>query len=75
MAKKNWFSKPLARQWDIYLKNYKHYHETVEQFFQRMLHKLNNPFQEWQNNQLNTFVWSLWYSDATKKTITSIFCR
>ena len=30
MAKKIWFSKPLARQWDIYLKNYKHYHENVE---------------------------------------------
>ena len=69
MAKKIWFSKPLARQWDIYLKNYKHYHDNVEQFFQRMLQKLNNPFQGWQKNQLNTFVWSLWYSDATKKML------
>lgn len=69
MAKKIWFSKPLARQWDIYLKNYKHYHENVERFFQRMLQKLNDPSQGWQNNQLNTFVWSLWYSDATKKML------
>ena len=34
-----------------------------------MLQKLNDPFQGWQNNQLNTFVWSLWYSDATKKML------
>lgn len=69
MAKKIWFSKPLARQWDIYLKNYQKYHENSDVFFQRMLQKTTNPFQGWQNNQLNTFVWSLWYSDATKKLI------
>jgi hypothetical protein len=70
MGKKIWYSKPLARQWDLYLKSYKHHKETIEQFFQKMLKQSSsNPFQSWQNSQLNTFVWSLWYSDASKKLL------
>lgn len=68
MAKKIWYSKPLTRQWDLYLKNYKYRKDTVEQFFQRMLNQ-PNPFLSWQNGQLNSFIWSLWYSDATKKLL------
>lgn len=69
MAKKIWYSKPLARQWDIYLENYKYYKETPEGFFHRMLGKSNNPLQGWQNSQLNTFAWTLWFFDANKKLL------
>lgn len=68
MAKKIWYSKPLAHQWEIYTKYYNQNKETNEQFVQRVLlsSSTNHPF-SWSKNQLNTFLWSLWYSDATKK--------
>lgn len=68
MAKSIWYSKPLARQWDIYLKNYARYKESPEIFFNRMIQKFGyNPFAPWQKSQLNIYLWDLWYSDATKK--------
>lgn len=69
MSKKIWYSKPLAKQWELYLKNYKCNQDSIEQFFKRMLQTSNNPFNDYKNNQLNSFVWSLWYSDATKKLL------
>lgn len=68
MSKKIWYSKPLARQWEIYLENYKHNKDSINRFFQKMLQSSNNTFQ-YKKNQLNTFIWSLWYSDATKKLL------
>lgn len=70
MSKKIWYSKPLAHQWDIYSKNYNQNKETKEQFVQRILlnYSASTSF-SWTKNQLNTFIWSLWYSDATKKLL------
>lgn len=68
MGKKPWFSKPLAYQWDSYLDSYKKRKESIEEYFYRKINEGNiNPFQSWQNRQLGTFIWSLWYSDASKK--------
>jgi len=67
MGKKPWYSKPLSMQWDLYLENYRHRKETVEQFFNRKI--LTNPVQSWKKQQLKTFIWSLWYSDASKKML------
>jgi len=68
MGKKPWYSKPLSMQWESYLKSYKHHKESIEQFINRKTQEMiTNPFQSWQNRQLNSFVWNLWYSDASKK--------
>ena len=70
MGKKPWYSKPLSTQWDLYLENYKHHKETIEQFLNRKTQEIiMNPLQSWQKRQLNTFIWSLWYSDASKKML------
>lgn len=66
MGKKIWYSEPLATQWEIYHKNHKE-NETDEQFFKRAI--TPSHLQDWQKNQLGTFLWSLWYSDATKKML------
>lgn len=67
--KKIIYSKPLARQWDIYnkerLKN-----ETVELFFQRKYQKqMFHPYWSPQKRQSNFFAWNLWYLDATKQML------
>ena len=63
------YSKPLARQWEIYLKNYTLHQENIEAFYQRMLQKSNIPSLKWQKRQLNIFIWNLWYSDATQELL------
>lgn len=68
MSKKIWYSKPLAHQWDIYLKKYNPQEESIEHFYQRMIMNTNN-LQQWGKLQLNTFIWNLWYSDASKKLL------
>lgn len=67
MAKKIWFSKPLAKEWDLYSENYGHRKESIDDFFHRMV--TPRPFESWQNVQLKNYLWTLWYSDATKKLL------
>lgn len=67
MSKKIWFSKPLAKEWDLYSKSYRHKKESVDEFFRRMTRQ--SPFESWQNAQLKNYIWSLWHSDATKELL------
>lgn len=70
MAKKIWYSKPLAHQWDLYNESYKKHPETVDQFITRVTSKIeSNPFESWGSAQLQLFNWGLWYSDAKKELL------
>ncbi len=71
MAKKIWFSQPLATQWDTYLQNYKYNKENEDDFFKRMIQGNGKLFIEnnWKKDQLNSFIWSLWYSDVKKELL------
>lgn len=67
MSKKIWFSKPLAKEWDLYSESYNHKKESVDEFFRRVARP--SPFESWQNAQLKSYIWSLWHSDATKELL------
>lgn len=62
------FSKPLARQWDIYNKIHKS-NENVEQFVKRMLAYIASKPDSWHKQQSNIFSLCLWHSDAAKEML------
>lgn len=68
MGKKPWYSKPLSIQWELYLEYYKHNKGTIEQFANQKIKEISiNPLMDWKKRQLHSFLWNLWYSDASKK--------
>jgi hypothetical protein len=70
MGKKIRYSKPLATQRDYYLENYKSHEESIDQFINRINQEIMmNPTYSWQKRQLKSFVWDLWYSDASKRML------
>lgn len=66
MAKKIWYSKPLAKEWELYQESFRNRKESLEDFLNRA--KRLNSF-SWQDSQLRSFIWDLWYLDAAKKLL------